>query len=321
LGEESTLSITLYESPIIDPISDQSACFIYVLPEITGNNVSDNRAFYTESGGQGTKYLSGDTIRSDVTLYMFDGASNCNAEEQFKIDILSTEIDLGDDIFICSGESYEFSLSGYNSYTWNGVEGSAQFSVSESGEVYVEVIGENSCKSSDTVQLNVMSTPVLNLGNDTSICTADGYELYAGEFSVYERSSGENTARITIYPGEQTISLRVENSDGCEAIDEINILGCEEDILGDITNVFTPNGDFVHDTWVINKLEQFQSAKIEVFDRWGRRVFYLEKGYSENAAWDGTFNGKELPMDNYYYIIDLYGDGSKLIKGNVAIVK
>lgn len=58
----------------------------------------------------------------------------------------------------------------------------------------------------------------------------------------------------------------------------------------------------------------FPDAKIEVFDRSQKRVFYKSGNYNNTNAWDGTNNGKELPMDNYYYIIDLYGNGEKYIK-------
>ena len=42
-------------------------------------------------------------------------------------------------------------------------------------------------------------------------------------------------------------------------------------------------------------------------------------GYSE--PWNGTYNGKELPMDAYYYIIDLNKEGHELLKGVVSIVR
>ena len=83
--------------------------------------------------------------------------------------------------------------------------------------------------------------------------------------------------------------------------------------------MFTPNDDGVHEVWEINNIELFPNVKIEVFDRWGRKVYTAENGY--NNDWDGSFNGKPLPMDNYFYVIDLYGNGEVVINGNVTIVK
>ncbi len=321
LGEESTLPVTIHLTPEIDPVDDKTECFSYELPEITGTNLSANCAYYSESGGKGDKYLPGQIIESDISLYVYDGNSNCNTEDNFNINILSVPVDLGSDIMICDGELHTFSLSGYSSYKWNGTEGDYEYTVSEEGEVSVEVLDEYDCQSTDVVNVSLLSSPELYLGNDTAICSEEGYQIEPGDYLVYEWSTGENTNSIIVMPGEQTISLRVENSNGCEASDEIVILRCQEKVLDDITNVFTPNDDNVHDTWIINGLEQFQEARIEVFDRWGRRVFLLEGDYSESTAWNGTFNGKGLPMDNYFYVIDLYGDRSEILEGNVTLIK
>ena len=41
--------------------------------------------------------------------------------------------------------------------------------------------------------------------------------------------------------------------------------------------------------------------------------------YTEN--WDGrNMNGKELPMDSYFWVIDL-NDGSEAINGTITIIR
>jgi gliding motility-associated-like protein len=72
----------------------------------------------------------------------------------------------------------------------------------------------------------------------------------------------------------------------------------------DIPNGFTPNGDRANDYWKITSpgIEQFSEAEIRVFNKRGQLVFEA-KGF-ENP-WDGTRNGEVLPVDTYYYTIDL----------------
>ena len=41
-------------------------------------------------------------------------------------------------------------------------------------------------------------------------------------------------------------------------------------------NVFSPNGDGIHDFWEINNIELYPEALIEVYDRNGRKVFLEE---------------------------------------------
>jgi len=67
-------------------------------------------------------------------------------------------------------------------------------------------------------------------------------------------------------------------------------------------NTFTPNGDGVNDVWLIPGITDYPGAEVNVYDRWGQRVF-RDVGYRE--PWDGTHNGKAVPTGTYYYDIRL----------------
>ncbi len=69
-----------------------------------------------------------------------------------------------------------------------------------------------------------------------------------------------------------------------------------------VYNTFTPNGDGQNDTWVIKRIERFENAQVQIFDRWGQSVF-KSVGYAQ--PWDGTFKGNKLPTAAYYYVIEL----------------
>jgi gliding motility-associated-like protein len=84
-----------------------------------------------------------------------------------------------------------------------------------------------------------------------------------------------------------------------------------------IPNAFSPNGDGVNDTWSIEYLDSYPGATVEVFDRGGRLVF-SSFGYTKN--WDGTLNGKPLPVGTYYYIITPK-NGRQPMSGYVAIIR
>ena len=88
----------------------------------------------------------------------------------------------------------------------------------------------------------------------------------------------------------------------------------------DIPNSFTPNGDKTHDTWSVRptlNARQFDKAVVRVYNKRGLLI-YEAKGFDKN--WDGTFNGELLPVDTYYYTIDLMlSYTTKKYKGSVMI--
>lgn len=85
-----------------------------------------------------------------------------------------------------------------------------------------------------------------------------------------------------------------------------------------IPEAFSPNGDLINDVWNIGNIEAYTSVEITVFNRWGQSVWKSGQGYFH--PWDGKSNGANLPIDSYYYVIDLH-NGSKPIIGNVTIVR
>jgi gliding motility-associated-like protein len=64
---------------------------------------------------------------------------------------------------------------------------------------------------------------------------------------------------------------------------------------------FTPNGDGYHDTWNIVGVSREFSAKIYIFDRYGKLLKQLSP---TGKGWDGTFNGERLPTSDYWFTLD-----------------
>ena len=69
-----------------------------------------------------------------------------------------------------------------------------------------------------------------------------------------------------------------------------------------VTNAFSPNGDGLNETWLLQNLSTYERCRVLVFNRWGQRV-YRSTGYK--VPWDGTNAGRTLPTGTYYYQITL----------------
>ena len=84
-----------------------------------------------------------------------------------------------------------------------------------------------------------------------------------------------------------------------------------------IPNAFSPNGDGINDTWKIKYLQDYPGAEVKIFNRYGQLI-YEAVGY--DAAWDGSFKGKPLPVGTYYYIVNPK-NGRGIMNGAITIIK
>jgi len=87
------------------------------------------------------------------------------------------------------------------------------------------------------------------------------------------------------------------------------------DVLGG-NNVITPNNDGKNDVFVIEGLDKYPGNTIKIYDRAGRNVFTAT---DYKNTWDGTYNGRLLNEDTYYYVIDL-GKSYGLLRGFISII-
>lgn len=68
---------------------------------------------------------------------------------------------------------------------------------------------------------------------------------------------------------------------------------------------FTPNNDGVNDKWLVEGLENYPEAEVEIYDRFQRRL--LKEKARDFTGWDGCYNGHAMPNDDYWFVIITYG--------------
>ena len=123
-----------------------------------------------------------------------------------------------------------------------------------------------------------------------------GYEYAVQRVNEVNFEPYKDTGTFIIYEsGEYTVT--VTDSNGCVA----TATRYFEFIDVCITNYFTPNGDGNLDTWGPGCTTQYKDLTFDIFDRYGRKVVTL----GVNEKWDGTYNGKELPTGDYWYVVNL----------------
>lgn len=86
-------------------------------------------------------------------------------------------------------------------------------------------------------------------------------------------------------------------------------------ILG-VMDYFTPNGDGINDVWrfkgVFNNKQAL--ANVYIFDRYGK---LLKSFKGLDKFWDGTYNNKPMPSQDYWYKIQL--ENGRVLTGNFTL--
>jgi len=199
-----------------------------------------------------------------------------------------------------------------------------QYNDSGTFQVRLFIFNTQGCVS-DTITKNMIVHPYpkLDAGNDLFVLeggTAQLKPIYFATnasfnwFPTTYLDSPLKANPITTPLDDITYTVRLTGIGGCSVTDDIKITVLRAPL---IPNAFSPNGDGINDTWEIKYLESYPGATIEVYDRGGRLVFN-SINYPKN--WDGTTNGKPLPVATYYYIINPK-NGRKIMSGSVTILR
>ncbi|HWB65170.1 MAG TPA: PKD-like domain-containing protein, partial [Chitinophagales bacterium] len=149
--------------------------------------------------------------------------SGCTGSDNINITYLTgpPTINLGNDTTYCGGFTRTLS-SGYSGTTWSTGVTAAQITINSPGTYWARIT--TACGTiTDTIVINQSQSPVVNLGNDTSLCTGQSLVLNAGNAGAtyrWQNNSSNATYSVTV---SGNYSVTVTNSSGCSASDNINV--------------------------------------------------------------------------------------------------
>ncbi len=218
-------------------------------------------------------------------------------------------------------------VGGSGIYSGAGVTAAGIFSPAIAGigthpikYVYTSSAG---CADSLTQNITVNATPMVDAGKNISLHIGSQVRLsptVTGNILSYTWTpaiglSNNHLANPVATPTDDiTYRLTVISTDSCTATDTIRILILKLPI---IPNTFTPNNDGVNDVWNIKNLDRYPDCIMDIYNRYGM-LMYHSIGYGN--AWDGRYNGQDVPVGTYYYVLNLR-DGSKNYGGYVTVIR
>lgn len=226
----------------------------------------------------------------------------------------SPEYIISPDTAVCANYTYILDAgTDYPFVQWSTGETTQTIEVSTPGDYWIEAT-DGCVAVQDTVNVQFYETPVI-LALDTMIYAqikviADGgLKPY-----LYRLNNGNlQNSNAFKYLSNGTYEAYVEDIHLCWDTATVSITSVL-DI--DIPNFFTPNDDGYNDSWVVNGLqERFPDANIIIYDRYNRQIIRLK---GDGDGWDGTYLGKDMPSDDYWFVIDLV-HVNKTLKGNITL--
>jgi gliding motility-associated-like protein len=198
----------------------------------------------------------------------------------------------------------------------------------KSGEYYVMAENVSGCTEIKPVQVHIEPLPKFTVTDPPRVfrpMTVDLSTLKKPEnnvdynYTYWRDSLTTNEIRLPQFV-DQTGRYFIKGSSqvvaSCATTHPVNIKILDPNIF--VPNAFSPNSDGSNDEWRIPQLAYYPEATVEVFNRTGRVVYRSLPGYGK--PWNGTTDGKPLPVATYYYIIRLNGE-LPLVSGSVTIVR
>ncbi len=186
-----------------------------------------------DAGTPGSTYAwntSATTQTIDVTQDGFysvvlTNAAGCISGDTIQFTFNTSPIvNLGNDASYCVTHQLN-AFSANSSYLWNDLSVQPNITVTSSGQYFVEVTNTNTgCVASDTINLVINPLPIVNLGNDTILCSYQNLLIESNVPAVsYNWNTGETTPNITV-ASSGLYSVEVIDANGCENSDQINVL-------------------------------------------------------------------------------------------------
>ena len=207
---------------------------------------------------------------------------------------------LGADTTLCNGQSLR--LMGppdAPNYRWQ--DGSAQpdFMVSQPGKYSLQ-IRQGGCVVADTIQVNYIKPPQLELGPNKALCGDDVYIIrpVVAEGIFAWQDAFPQPDRTVNHSGTYLATVR----NACATVrDSVDIDYGECGCIVYAPDVFTPNADGLNDLFQPVACGDITVQSLSIFNRWGELIFQTA---TVPFQWDGFAKGAICMPGVYVWHID-----------------
>ncbi|EIA09503.1 T9SS type B sorting domain-containing protein [Flavobacterium frigoris] len=289
---------TVNNSPTVNSASPSSICGSGTVTLEAVASTGNINWYDVPTGGSllytGNSFMT-PVINASTTYYaeaISNGCTSLRTEVTATVYPINT---ITEEVVLCQGESIilDASISGMT-YLWSpGGETTQVISVSTIGNYSVTISSPTvvSCESKKNISVTEHPKPIFNsiLVNENSI----KIELVNNQ-SYYEYSINGIDFQVSnqfAYISSGLSTAFVRDNNGCNLI-------AQDFTVFTIAKYFTPNNDGFNDVWEIKEMRDYPNSSAQIFDRYGKLITNLTPS---KYSWDGKYNSKILPADDYWY--------------------
>ena len=274
----------------------------------------------TSSGTQNPVTHDYDELKSatyNITLKVNLGQYNRTFTTKFTTEKLP-DLVLDNKPFMCPGDTMIVHVKGADKYLWNNGSTDDFIKITRPGTYTVKgTKGDTLCT---VVPFEVKYFPTYNYTIEMEKKAVPSFiplihlwatdipgSTYYWEFSDGGKAEGREIFYLLGNTSERFnfLKLNIITPDGChQSYAELFEIEKKE-----TPNTFTPNGDGMNDVFL-------KGYSLKILDRFGQLLYEGEEG------WDGTYKGKLMPQDTYFYVISFKTQsGVKQISNYVMLLR
>ena len=289
------------EAPISE--GDVKACEGDVIPPLVVSVNNDESVSWYDTASGGVEIATGRSFAANAAgTYYAEAVKtgyNCDPSPRTPVTLtISSKPTVTDEaLLLCTGSQIQLDAGAGNfTYRWNTGATTRQLDIDRPGNFTVTLTNSNGCSATKNFEVSPVDIAgikkITSQGATVAIEPANPGDFeYSLDGSNFQQSNIFNNVPGGIY------TAFVRDLQGCSTVSEEfpHIV---------LPKFITPNGDGINDRFELRGVEYFSSSEIRIFDRYGK---LLASGNGVQFSWDGSFNGRDLPAEDYWYHIFIEG--------------
>lgn len=297
------------------------------------------------------------TPTQNTTVYLIARTSQgCMASKSLNISITDPKV-IANKYKVCPGDPVILTGMDAVDYSWSADPADATLPTGRSDQpvtahpeettIYtMRGYGASGCYAERTIRIQVVPFPEAAISYSPAYVDVDNPVLSLRDISQWGASSSWTISdgttsdarsfshRFNDVSGQDVqIYLTTYNEVGCS--DTTSVIVPIELFSVWVPSAFTPDGDGVSDRFFFRSTNRLEDVKLEVYNRWGERVYLFEDDYLDCSnqdsqalenryGWDGQKSGVNVPIGTYVWRLSYKRLGNKRVydrSGTINVIR